>query len=56
MSTRRKTSVNLLFAVLSTALLAQSTQADPINWRINLDTAQIEAARTGKQAAAPAKS
>ncbi len=48
MSMRRKTSVYLLLAVLSTAWLAQSTRADPVNWRNNLEAAQVEAARTGK--------
>ena len=48
MSTRRKTSVNLLIAVLGTALFTQSSLADPINWRTNLDAAKIEAAQSGK--------
>ncbi len=48
MSTRRKTSVKLLLAVFSSVLFAQSLQADPINWRNNLDAAKIEAAESGK--------
>ena len=48
MSTRRQTSVKLLLAVFSSVLFAQCSQADPINWRNNLDAAKIEAAQSGK--------
>ena len=48
MSPRRKTSVILLLATLSTALFTQDLRAEAIHWRNNLDTAKVEAARTGK--------
>ncbi len=41
-------STGLFFAVATTVLLSQEAQADPINWRNNLDSAMVEANRTGK--------
>lgn len=48
MATRRRTHFHLLLAALGSLILAQGTNADPINWRQSLDTAKIEAGRTGK--------
>ena len=48
MSTRRNVSVKLLLALFGAVLFAQSSQADPISWRNNLDAAKLEASKTGK--------
>ncbi len=47
MSSRRQATL-LTVITLSALVVAQHAQADPINWRHNLDSAKIEASRTGK--------
>ncbi len=47
MSSRRQATL-LSLVTLSALVVAQHAQADPINWRHNLDAAKIEASRTGK--------
>lgn len=48
MSLRQSLTVHLLLAMLSTAVLIQSSQADQIRWRHNVDAAKLEAQQTGK--------
>ncbi len=48
MSLRLSLNTHLLLAVLGALALGQTTQAEPITWRHNLDAAKVEASRTGK--------